>query len=382
MTAKDRHEHLRRTDRPIYPKAFFEKARLHRERGRVFVVMPFEDDHANDLWDIIQHDCKLFKLPVYRADSAPHPNAVLTDILDEIGRAEIIIADLTKCNPNVLYELGIAHMRCDFVILICKEGQKLPFDLQHIRCISYDLSTVQGGLEFSQRLRKKLLALKEEGQPEVIKSSSERTEWIIKDLEELASRPDEKLSDQTVWFSGFLSAFAIGPKEKFKDNDYRTLLLKEKDALLELARRGCRVRCIINPAGQRAMVPAKVDVAIQRTTTLLDFLRSEDPALKNIEWVVSPYRQKNLYIIGQLSYHEGFKKGIQRGFSLTLRHKRHDAIDAHISLYEALFDALSIYTLENYSQPGGTDRREALRRATINCLEKSLAFLKSQQPVE
>ena len=105
--------------------------------------MPFKEDHTEMLWEIIHNDCKILDLKACRADSADHPNPIVADILYEIGRAEIIIADLTESNENVLYELGIAHVRCDSVILVCQKDQALPFDLAHLSCIFYDINTLR-----------------------------------------------------------------------------------------------------------------------------------------------------------------------------------------------------------------------------------------------
>lgn len=49
----------RRIDLPVYPKAFVANAQLKREPNRVFVAMPFEACHADDLWEIVTSVCKI-----------------------------------------------------------------------------------------------------------------------------------------------------------------------------------------------------------------------------------------------------------------------------------------------------------------------------------
>lgn len=143
-----------------------------------------------------------------------------------------------------------------------------------------------------------------------------------------------------------------------------------------MARRGCLVRCIITPPSEMSLIPSKVDYACQRVTYLLNFLKGQDKALEKIEWTVSPFRQKNLYIVGHIACYESYKKGIQRGYGLTLRQTGNDAITSNISLYRALFERLMTYTLVNYGNPN-TEGREALCQATMNCLEDSLKYCKS-----
>lgn len=368
------HKQPRNIDLPVYPKAFIAAARLTRERDRVFVAMPFGARHTEALWRVIRGLCDIHGLNVVRGDSAVRPNPIVADILEELERAEIIVADLTGLNPNVLYEVGIAHARCDSVILLSQKEQSLPFDLANIRCISYDLSTREGQIELAERLGRTLEALKTVGPPMVIESTIERTNFIVNDLKALANLCDEELSKETVWFSGFLSAFAIGEEgEEIEDKYYRALI-DERKALLSLALRGCRIRCIITPVSQTALIPARLDVARRRTSNLITFLESNRAELRNIEWAVSDHMQKNLYIIGRISCFEGFKKGIQRGFSLTLRQTQLGAIDANVSLYEILFDRLATKTVATYSGQVTDDRREALRLATIDCLQESLRY--------
>ena len=88
-----------------------------------------------------------------RADELVRGGTVMTDILKGIAEAELIIVELTGRNPNVFYELGIAHTTRDeeSVVLITQSMDDVPFDVKSYRCVEY--SPTPAG--FSE-LRKKL----------------------------------------------------------------------------------------------------------------------------------------------------------------------------------------------------------------------------------
>ena len=52
----------------------------------------------------------------------------------------MLVAELTSRNPNVFYELGLAHALGKPVVLVSSNEQDVPFDLNHIRVIYYDTS--------------------------------------------------------------------------------------------------------------------------------------------------------------------------------------------------------------------------------------------------
>jgi hypothetical protein len=66
-----------------------------------------------------------------------------------------LIADCTGRNPNVFYEIGIAHTVGRKVILISQHADDMPFDLAHIRRIAYEY-TPRGMAAFEETLRKTL----------------------------------------------------------------------------------------------------------------------------------------------------------------------------------------------------------------------------------
>ena len=71
-----------------------------------------------------------------------------------------MIADLSGLNPNVMYELGIAHTIGKETILIYQRGGevKFPFDLAHIRRIEYTNDAL-GGKNLVEELRATLTSV-------------------------------------------------------------------------------------------------------------------------------------------------------------------------------------------------------------------------------
>ena len=74
---------------------------------------------------------------VKRADSVIDQRSVLSDIVLGIEGADLIVADLTGLNPNVFYELGIAHGLGIPTVLITQSIDELPFDLRSYRASEY-----------------------------------------------------------------------------------------------------------------------------------------------------------------------------------------------------------------------------------------------------
>jgi hypothetical protein len=48
------------------------------------------------------------------------------------------VRKFTGKNPNVFYEVGVAHTVGKEVILVTQSMDDVPFDLRHLRCIVYE----------------------------------------------------------------------------------------------------------------------------------------------------------------------------------------------------------------------------------------------------
>lgn len=72
-----------------------------------------------------------------RADDIQKSGAIMRQVLADIGRADIVIADLSDQNPNVFYELGVRHALRKRSILISSDPGSSPFDVSGHRAIPY-----------------------------------------------------------------------------------------------------------------------------------------------------------------------------------------------------------------------------------------------------
>jgi hypothetical protein len=82
----------------------------------------------------------------------------MQDIVSLIDRSSVVIADCTDRNPNVFYEIGIAHTLGRNVIMIAQTKADVPFDLQHLRYVQY-LNNGEGLASLAKAVRDRLEVL-------------------------------------------------------------------------------------------------------------------------------------------------------------------------------------------------------------------------------
>lgn len=137
---------------PIYPKDFLTSVDIHEDEDLVFVLMPFGEPHDEIYNHVIKREVQQLGMQCLRSDEIFSAKPIMQDVLQSIMTASVIIADVTGRNPNVFYELGIAHAVKDRVIIITQSMDDVPFDLKHIRAIVYDTSP-RGTREFHLTLK-------------------------------------------------------------------------------------------------------------------------------------------------------------------------------------------------------------------------------------
>lgn len=106
------------------------------EKAKVFVIMPFSDEFFESYEMIKNHFEEEFEFS--HAGDEDNQQNILADIIPPIYNADVVLADLTGLNPNVMYELGIAHSFNKKTIVITRDDMSmLPFDLKQYRAKGY-----------------------------------------------------------------------------------------------------------------------------------------------------------------------------------------------------------------------------------------------------
>lgn len=73
-----------------------------------------------------------------RSDDIQKPGTITKQIIEALRTSDLVVADLSRKNPNVFYELAVRHAVGKPVILLSAVGDTIPFDLSAQRVIFYD----------------------------------------------------------------------------------------------------------------------------------------------------------------------------------------------------------------------------------------------------
>ena len=135
-------------------------------------------------------------IPPHEIDN---PGNITKQVIREILTADLVIADLTGLNANVMYELAVRHAKRLPVIVIAQIDTKLPFDIAAERTIFYQ-NDMAGSVQLIEQLRKTIPKALDDDKPDnpiyngleslsilekVEKNSNTFESYIIEKLDEL-----------------------------------------------------------------------------------------------------------------------------------------------------------------------------------------------------
>ena len=103
-------------------------------------MMPFRQEF-NEVHETIKAACTDLGVTTRRVDEIYGPRKIMDDIFLTIAQSRAVVSDLTRRNPNVLYETGLAHALDRDVVAIVQNDEDVPFDLKHIRFVKYMQNT-------------------------------------------------------------------------------------------------------------------------------------------------------------------------------------------------------------------------------------------------
>lgn len=132
------------------------------EKGFVFIIMPIpsrkntDEDRKRDktIWETfsaIRNAAINCGFRAERVDRIASDATIDRKIIDNIKKAELIIADLSFERPNCYYELGYARAIGKNIISIASKNTQIHFDVEHYDCVYFS-----SGEELEGELQKRL----------------------------------------------------------------------------------------------------------------------------------------------------------------------------------------------------------------------------------
>jgi len=113
------------------------------DRKRIFVAMPFAAHFEDTYYLGIAPVAEKADASCSRADEPRFNQHILDTIYREIRLADVVVADLSGANPNVTYELGLAHaQKKPSIHISMTPPPELPFDFQQYPIAVYEQGKV------------------------------------------------------------------------------------------------------------------------------------------------------------------------------------------------------------------------------------------------
>ncbi|WP_447773916.1 hypothetical protein [Aeromonas veronii] len=104
---------------------------------KVFVLTPFNEEYLSQ-YEAIKDVVIDSGFSCTRGDDEKLSSNILSHIVEQIASSRIVIANISGRNPNVFYELGIAHALGKPVVIVSESLANIPFDISNSRILAFE----------------------------------------------------------------------------------------------------------------------------------------------------------------------------------------------------------------------------------------------------
>lgn len=172
-----------------------------------FIITPLGDIEseirrkANGLIDsVIRPVLKTEDYEVITPHEIDTPGSITNQVIKLLLEVDLVIANLTELNPNVMYELAVRHAKRLPVVCLVERHTKLPFDIATERTLFYDndmagvetlkpklLSTIRSAILDTELDNPIYRVVKDTIMREVVRQDDAQS-YVLSKLDEISSR--------------------------------------------------------------------------------------------------------------------------------------------------------------------------------------------------
>lgn len=185
---------------------------LKTNQKKCFIITPLGEEksetrrRADGVIDaVICPVLESLNIDVVKPHGISTPGSIPQQVIQNILNCDLVIANLTELNPNVMYELAVRHAIGTPVICIAESGTQLPFDISSERTIFYN-NDMYGVKDLKDDLKKMVESALKDKNPDnpiyrakkdfklkeilVNKDSGNSSLYILNKIEELSYKID------------------------------------------------------------------------------------------------------------------------------------------------------------------------------------------------
>jgi len=159
------------------------------------------------------------------------PGSITRQVIQCLLDDDLVVANLTELNPNVMYELAVRHAKRRPVVCLAENGTKLPFDISAERTIFYD-NDMAGVEILKPKLKRTIIDVLKEEEPDnpIYRTISENIIRTVAKDDNVQTYILKRLEDITNQLNRFRNS-SIGNSRGYDRNKLEFVISKGSESI-------------------------------------------------------------------------------------------------------------------------------------------------------